>query len=97
MRIDVTPLSLDALTIQALAPWSLVNQQLQRTDTFGSFNKAMDWVNAIARLANRYDHHPNIDIRYKCVTLSLWSHDVGGLTTRDTQLAMAINALLKQV
>jgi 4a-hydroxytetrahydrobiopterin dehydratase len=81
------------MTTDVLDPWTVANKQLHRTDTFTSFSKAMDWVNAVATLATQHDHHPDIEIRYTSVRLTLWSHDVEALTDRDTQLALAINAL----
>jgi 4a-hydroxytetrahydrobiopterin dehydratase len=47
----------------------------------------MQFVNAVANLAERYDHHPDIDIRYNKVKLSLSTHSEGGLTPRDFDVA----------
>ena len=52
----------------------------------------MAFVNRVAALARAADHHPDIDIRYSKVTLALSTHDAGGLTARDFDLAEAIGA-----
>ena len=52
----------------------------------------MAFVNRVAALAEAADHHPDIDIRYSKVTLALSTHDAGGLTARDFDLAEAIGA-----
>ena len=54
----------------------------------------MDFVNAVAEQAERAGHHPDIDIRYNKVRLALISHDAGGLTPRDFDLASSIDAIL---
>jgi len=53
----------------------------------------MEFVNAVARLAEQAGHHPDIDIRYNKVTLSLTTHDEGGLTEKDFDLAMKADQL----
>jgi len=60
----------------------------------GDFVAAMDFVNIVAGKAEAAGHHPDIDIRYNKVRLALVSHDAGGLTQRDFDLAEAIEALL---
>jgi 4a-hydroxytetrahydrobiopterin dehydratase len=51
----------------------------------------MEFVNRVAGLAESADHHPDIDIRYSKVTLTLSSHDAGGITDKDIALAKAID------
>ena len=58
------------------------------------FADAIALVNRVARLAEAHDHHPDIDIRYTRVKLSLTTHDEGGLTDRDFRMAKEINGLL---
>jgi 4a-hydroxytetrahydrobiopterin dehydratase len=57
------------------------------------FDGAMRFVNAVAAAANAHDHHPDIAISWKDVTLTLSSHDAGGLTERDFRLAASIDGL----
>ena len=53
----------------------------------------MGFVAAVGILAEKAFHHPDIDIRYSKVTISLTTHDAGGLTEKDTELATAIETL----
>ena len=64
-----------------------------RSVTFPSFPEAIDFVVAVGRLAEEADHHPDIDIRWRTVTLTLVTHDAGGLTRLDLDLAGAVDAL----
>lgn len=72
--------------------WELKGDAIQRRYTFASFKEAMAFVNRVAELAERADHHPDILIEYNKVTLTLSSHDAGGLTERDFALARSIDA-----
>ena len=51
----------------------------------------MRFVHRVADLAEAHNHHPDMHIEYKRVTLTLWSHDVGAVTKRDLRLAHAID------
>jgi 4a-hydroxytetrahydrobiopterin dehydratase len=75
-----------------LAGWSRRGEVLTRTYTFRNFTQAMDFVNRVAGLAEEANHHPDIDIRYSKVTLTLSTHDAGGITSNDLALARAIDA-----
>ncbi|MBB6145386.1 4a-hydroxytetrahydrobiopterin dehydratase [Silvibacterium bohemicum] len=79
--------------LQRLPQWKLVEGEIVLESTFADFVSAMDFVNAVAEKAEMAGHHPDIDIRYNRVRLALISHDAGGLTPRDFELAEAINAL----
>jgi 4a-hydroxytetrahydrobiopterin dehydratase len=58
-----------------------------RTYQFKDFPAAIKFVNAVAKLAEQAWHHPDIDIRWNKVTLTLTTHDAGGLTEKDFDLA----------
>ncbi|MFZ0631298.1 MAG: 4a-hydroxytetrahydrobiopterin dehydratase [Acidobacteriaceae bacterium] len=73
--------------------WSLEGGELVRHCAFENFVEAMQFVNSVAELAEGAGHHPDIDIRYNKVRLALVSHDAGGLTDRDFDLAAAIDGL----
>ena len=73
--------------------WELQEALIQRTFQFKDFLAAMEFVNAIARLAEKAWHHPDIDIRWNKVTLALTTHSEGGLTKKDFDLAIQFNAL----
>jgi len=67
--------------------WKKRGSAISRTFQFKDFAAAVRFVNAVARLAEKAWHHPDIDIRWNKVTLTLTTHDVGGLTTKDFTLA----------
>lgn len=79
--------------LSALPQWSLEAGELVRHCTFENFVQSMQFVNSVAELAEGAGHHPDIDIRYNKVRLALISHDAGGLTERDFDLAAAIDSL----
>jgi 4a-hydroxytetrahydrobiopterin dehydratase len=54
----------------------------------------MKFVNAVARLAKKAGHHPEIEIRWNRVTLVLTTHDAGGLTAKNFELAARLDRLL---
>ena len=75
------------------AGWTNDGQALVKVFDRGSFNGAIAFVNAVASVANRLDHHPDIAISWKEVTIRTWSHDVNAITERDAELAREIDAL----
>ena len=77
--------------LAAHSGWSLEGATITRTFEFEDFAEAMGFVTRVGVSAERAFHHPDIDIRWNKVTLGLTSHDVGGLTERDTQLANRID------
>jgi 4a-hydroxytetrahydrobiopterin dehydratase len=73
--------------------WKRSGRAIERTWRFRDFREAMVFVNGVAALAERENHHPDVGIHYNEVTLSLWTHSAGGLTARDFDLARQIDAL----
>lgn len=67
--------------------WSELDGEIQRTFQFSDFEEAMRFVNRVAEQAEAAQHHPDILIRYNKVTLSLSTHDAGGITSKDFDLA----------
>lgn len=65
-----------------------------RTIEFEEFTEAIDCVNDIAEMAEEAHHHPDIDIRYLKVTLHLTTHDEGGVTSADIEMAGRIDNLV---
>ena len=82
--------------LAAVPAWSLSDQAIVRTYAFKDFLAAMKFVNAVAGLAEQAGHHPDIDIRWNRVTLVLTTHDAGGLTEKDFDLARKCDAQLLQ-
>ena len=73
--------------LEAHPEWSIAGTEITRTYEFGDFNESMGFVTRVAIMAEKYDHHPDIDIRWNKVTLTLSTHSEGGLTARDLDLA----------
>jgi len=74
--------------------WTLHEETITRTFTFEDFAEAIGFVTRVGVAAERVFHHPDIDIRWNTVTLTLTSHDVGGLTERDVELAARIDSFV---
>jgi 4a-hydroxytetrahydrobiopterin dehydratase len=77
--------------------WELKDEKLVKLFQFPSFIRAIDFVNEIAIIAERLDHHPIITINWKTVKLSLKSFDVDEITKRDISLAKEIEKLIEQL
>jgi 4a-hydroxytetrahydrobiopterin dehydratase len=76
-----------------LPAWQVTAGELVRTFQFGDFCAALRFVNQVGVLAEEAGHHPDIDIRYNKVRLALVTHDEGGLTTKDFELADKVDQL----
>jgi 4a-hydroxytetrahydrobiopterin dehydratase len=87
-----SPEELDALLTE-LPDWISTDFAIHRSYEFLSFRAAMTFVNQVADIAEQNNHHPDIEIRFREVALSLWTHTVGGVTKRDLDLARAISEL----
>ena len=75
------------LHLKAVPDWSKRANTILRTFKFEHFLKSIGFVNRIAKNAQKLNHHPDIDIRFNQVTLTLTSHDEGGITEKDFSLA----------
>jgi 4a-hydroxytetrahydrobiopterin dehydratase len=73
--------------LAAVPDWQRRGMKITRTFQFKDFPAAIQFVAAIAKLAEKAWHHPDIDIRWNKVTLTLTTHDAGGLTEKDFALA----------
>ena len=73
--------------------WKLEDGKLVRDWTFKNFVEAMTFVNRVAELAEAAGHHPDIDIRYNRVRLGLVTHDAGGITHRDAEMAKKLSEI----
>jgi 4a-hydroxytetrahydrobiopterin dehydratase len=73
--------------------WKKKGATIVRTYQFKDFPAAIKFVNAVGRLAEKAWHHPDIDIRWNKVTLTLTTHDAGGLTKKDFALAKKFDRL----
>lgn len=73
--------------IEGHPQWSWADNEITRTFEFRDFNESMGFVTRVALAAEKADHHPDIDIRWNKVTLTLSTHSEGGLTEKDLTLA----------
>jgi 4a-hydroxytetrahydrobiopterin dehydratase len=78
--------------LAALKGWGRKDATIVKSYSFPGFREAMAFVNRVADLAEELNHHPDILVSYDKVTLTLSSHDAGGLTERDFRLAARIDA-----
>ena len=77
--------------METVPGWENNGKEITRVYKFKDFKEAMAFVNRVADLAEAADHHPDIDIRYNKVTLTLSTHSAGGLTEKDFALARQIS------
>jgi 4a-hydroxytetrahydrobiopterin dehydratase len=80
--------------LKKVPEWDLEKKSITRTIEFEEYNDAIDFVNDLAEIAEEAQHHPDITIRYTKVTLSLTTHDAGGLTQADIELAQRVDNLV---
>jgi len=85
--------------LKGLPGWSEVagREAIQRTFVFNDFNEAFGFMARAALIAEKNDHHPEWRNVYKTVEVLLATHDAGGVTARDVELAQAMNAIAQQL
>jgi 4a-hydroxytetrahydrobiopterin dehydratase len=79
--------------INALRGWKRKGSEITKVYEHPDFVRAMGFVNSVALLAEKANHHPDIDIRWNKVSLTLSTHSAGGLTEKDFMLAGEIDKL----
>lgn len=79
-----------------LPSWRVENERLRRELKFGSFVEAFGFMSSVALIAERMNHHPEWSNVYNKVSITLWTHDSGGITRLDFELAEAAEKLAKQ-
>src|SRR5476651_2441318 len=86
-------------TLKGLSGWTSVSgrEAITRTFVFKDFNEAFGFMSRAALVAEKNDHHPEWRNVYKTVEVVLATHDAGGVTTRDIELAKAMNAIAGQL
>ena len=92
MRSKLDPTAL-AEALRSLPEWRRVadREAITRTFTFADFNQAFGFMTRVALLAEKMDHHPEWSNVYRTVTVTLATHDAGGVTDRDLALARAMD------
>ncbi len=79
--------------LAARPAWVETGEAIQRTFQFKNFAEAMAFVNKVAAVAEADQHHPDILIRYNKVTMTLSTHDAGGISHKDFELAAKLDAM----
>jgi 4a-hydroxytetrahydrobiopterin dehydratase len=80
--------------LQTIPGWQLRDGRIEKTFQFANFLEAIAFINRLVNPAESLGHHPDITINYNRVTLSLTTHDVGGLSNLDFGLAREIDRLI---
>lgn len=73
--------------------WKSEQGELRRTYHFSSFQESLRFVNEVAAIAERENHHPDIGLNYRRVKIALLTYDLDGVTGTDTEMAVKIDAL----
>ena len=76
-----------------LKGWTRSGNAITKTFAFDKFLAGIAWVDKVALIAEKLDHHPDIDVRYTKITVTLATHSAGGLTKLDFDLAHAMDAI----
>lgn len=79
----------------SLAGWTRRGDSLTKTFSFDRFPDGIAFVDRVAKIAEDMNHHPDIDIRYTKVAMTLSTHDAGGITQSDLDLAGRIESVLR--
>jgi 4a-hydroxytetrahydrobiopterin dehydratase len=77
--------------------WSAAGNALVRTVEFNSFLTAVRFIDELAPVAERLDHHPDLRLSWRTVELSLSTHSAGGLTELDLELARELDVILDRL
>ncbi|MBP82963.1 MAG: 4a-hydroxytetrahydrobiopterin dehydratase [Verrucomicrobiales bacterium] len=80
--------------LKKLPEWDNEEKAIVRVFEFNDYTETIDFVNAVAEIAEDSGHHPDMDIRWCSVTVSSTSHDAGGLTGADFEIAKKIDTLV---
>lgn len=92
-RLSVTEITQQ---LQLLPRWQQREQTIVYTHQFKNFIESVNFVQCLVEPAERLGHHPDLMISYNTVTITLTTHDAGGLTYLDFKVAQAIDQVLKQ-
>ena len=91
VKLDIQELG---RALASIPSWSLEDDKLRRQFSFRNFVDAFGFMSRVALIAERMDHHPEWRNVYRTVTIDLTTHDAGGVTRKDIELALAIDSLI---
>jgi len=80
--------------LNSIPGWELNGKTIEKTFNFKNFHETVGFINVVAWIANREDHHPDLAAGYKYCKVSFSTHSIGGLSDNDFICAAKINALL---
>ena len=86
---------LTQLNGESVQGWKLIDGSVEKTYKFANYHATMAFVSAIAWIAHREDHHPDLAVSYSQCTVRFNTHDVDGISASDMFCAAAVDALLK--
>lgn len=86
---------LTQLNGEAAQGWKLIDGAIEKAYVFANYHETMAFVNALAWIAHREDHHPDLAVSYSTCTVRFNTHDVNGISASDMFCAAAVDALLK--
>ncbi len=93
--LALPPAGVEHFRSQINSAWRVLdNKKLERLFTFKDFKEAISFMNQVAAIAESEGHHPDIFINYNKLTLTLWTHAIGGLSENDFILASKIDAII---
>lgn len=93
MSEEIIPKDQLSVALKHSPEWDVEGQGITRQWEFEDFNDAMEFVNIVAEVAEAACHHPDINIRYNKVKLVLTTHEIGGVTEADVEMAGRIDNL----
>ena len=90
MKLSITDIDEE---LKSLPGWSVVNEKLHKEFQFDSFNQAFGFMTRAAMEIEKMNHHPEWFNVYNKITIELTTHDAGGITKNDVNLAKILNSL----
>lgn len=82
--------------LETLPYWRFSDNALERVHTGDTYLQALDLLNAIGKWADERDHHPDLYLRYKELTIRYWTHTAQGVTLHDVEAAREVEKLIRQ-
>ncbi|MFB6208454.1 MAG: 4a-hydroxytetrahydrobiopterin dehydratase [Candidatus Nanohaloarchaea archaeon] len=83
--------------LEELKIWGRYDDRLATKVEFDDYREAVFFANAVFSLAEREFHHPDVRVEYGAVSIDLWSHDAGGITERDFEMAEKIEDIVSEI
>lgn len=80
--------------LKKVPEWEIDGKKIVRSIEFDGFTEAVDFLTEVAEVAEDEGHHPDVDIRYGKVVLMLTTHDAGGVTETDVEVAQRLDNLI---